>query len=159
MNGVGSRDNQHFGAQSRCPLTRCLRFAGWVAPPRKTRLRMAGEPCPGGSDYPLGPTERFRLFHPPFPERTQFELSKWAKLHCRNQRRADSARRRGIHMGAFESSIPNRRNCPCASSGEGKSVQEIEEMIRATACEWPDHDLKLMKWPRNEYVSGGLNSG
>jgi hypothetical protein len=51
-----------FGAQSHGPLTRCLRFARWVTPPpRKTRFRMAGQPCPGGNGYPLGPNERFQL--------------------------------------------------------------------------------------------------
>jgi hypothetical protein len=34
--------------------------------PRKTRFRMAGQPCSGGTDYPLGPNERFGIFHPPF---------------------------------------------------------------------------------------------
>ena len=53
---------RYFGAQSHGPLTHCLRFTGWVAPPpRKTRFRMAGRPCPGGSGYPLGPIERFQL--------------------------------------------------------------------------------------------------
>jgi hypothetical protein len=51
-----------FGAQSHGPLTRCLRFAGWITPPpRKTCFRMAGQPCPGGTGYPLGPNERFRV--------------------------------------------------------------------------------------------------
>jgi len=44
FNSVGSHENHNFGAQSHGPLTRCLRFAGWVAPPRKTRFRMAGQP-------------------------------------------------------------------------------------------------------------------
>jgi hypothetical protein len=58
----------NFEAQSHGPPTRCLRFAGWVAPPpRKTRFRMAGQPCPGGTGYPLGPTERFQAIHSPFP--------------------------------------------------------------------------------------------
>jgi hypothetical protein len=53
---VDSHDLQHFEAQSHGPFTRCLRFAGWVAPPpRKTRFQMAGQPCPGGNGYPLGP--------------------------------------------------------------------------------------------------------
>src|SRR5205085_2570291 len=60
--------NTNFGTQSHGLCTRCLRFAGWITPPpRKTRFRMAGPPCPGGSDYPLGPTERFQVIHPPFP--------------------------------------------------------------------------------------------
>ena len=42
---VDSHQFQNFEAQSHGPLTRCLRFAGWVAPPpRKTRFRMAGQP-------------------------------------------------------------------------------------------------------------------
>jgi hypothetical protein len=58
----------HFGAQSHGLLTRCLRFAGWVTPPpRKTRFRMAGQPCPGGTDYPLGPNERFQVNPFSFP--------------------------------------------------------------------------------------------
>jgi hypothetical protein len=67
FNGVGLRENRNFGAQSHGPFTRCLRFAGWVAPPRKIRFRMAGQPCPGGSGYPLGPTERFQVIPFPFP--------------------------------------------------------------------------------------------
>ena len=64
---VDSHNLLNFEAQSHGPFTRCLRFAGWVAPPpRKTRFRMAGQPCPGGTDYPLGSNERFQL-HPPFP--------------------------------------------------------------------------------------------
>ena len=60
--------NINFGAQSHGLPTRCLRFAGWITPPpRKTRFRMAGQPCPGGSGYPLGPTERFQVVHPPSP--------------------------------------------------------------------------------------------
>jgi hypothetical protein len=65
---VDSHDLLNFEAQSHGPLTHCLRFAGWVAPPpRKTRFRMAGQPCPGGTDYPLASNERFQLIHPPFP--------------------------------------------------------------------------------------------
>ena len=42
---VDSHQFQNFEAQSHGPFTRCLRFAGWVAPPpRKTRFRMAGQP-------------------------------------------------------------------------------------------------------------------
>ena len=51
----------HFEAPSHGPHTRCLRFAGWIAPPpRKTRFRLAGLPFPGGTGYPLGPIERFQ---------------------------------------------------------------------------------------------------
>ena len=65
---VDSHNSQNFEAQSHGPPIRCLRFAGWVTPPpRKTRFRMAGQPCPGGSGYPLGPTERFQVIHPPSP--------------------------------------------------------------------------------------------
>jgi hypothetical protein len=60
--------NTNFEAQSHGLFTRCLRFAGWITPPpRKTRFRMAGQPCPGGSDYPLGPTERFQVIPSSFP--------------------------------------------------------------------------------------------
>jgi hypothetical protein len=59
---VDSHDSQNFEAQSHGPPTRCLRFAGWVTPPpRKTRFRMAGQPCPGGSGYPPGPNEKFQV--------------------------------------------------------------------------------------------------
>jgi hypothetical protein len=59
---------KNFGAQSHGPFTRCLRFAGWVTPPpRKTRFRVAGHPCPGGSGYPLGSTERFQIYPSSFP--------------------------------------------------------------------------------------------
>jgi hypothetical protein len=58
----------YFEAQSHGPHIRCLRFAGWVAPPpRKTRFRMAGQPYPGGTGYPLGPSERFQLISFSFP--------------------------------------------------------------------------------------------
>ena len=60
--------NTNFGAQSHGLCTRCLRFAGWITPPpRKTRFRMAGQPCPGRNDYPLGPTERFQVSPSSFP--------------------------------------------------------------------------------------------
>ena len=60
--------NTNFGAQSHGLCTRCLRFAGWITPPpRKTCFRMAGQPCPGGNDYPLGPTERFQVSPSSFP--------------------------------------------------------------------------------------------
>jgi hypothetical protein len=28
---------------------------------------MAGQPCPNGTGYPLGPNERFQIIHSPFP--------------------------------------------------------------------------------------------
>ena len=60
--------NTNFGAQSHGLCTRCLRFAGWITPPpRKTCFRMAGQPCPGRNDYPLGPTERFQVSPSSFP--------------------------------------------------------------------------------------------
>jgi hypothetical protein len=60
--------NTNFGAQSHGLPTRCLRFVGWLTPPpRKTRFRMAGQPFPGGSEYPLGPTERFQVIPSSFP--------------------------------------------------------------------------------------------
>jgi hypothetical protein len=34
---------------------------GGLPHPRKTRFRMAGQPFPGGIDYPLGPNERFQV--------------------------------------------------------------------------------------------------
>ena len=41
LNNVGSHDDEHFGAQSHGPLTRCLCFAARVTPaPRKTRSRL-----------------------------------------------------------------------------------------------------------------------
>jgi len=68
LDDVDSHNLLNFEAQSHGPSTHCLRFAGWVTPPpRKTRFRMAGRPCPGGTDYPLGSNERFQLVHPPFP--------------------------------------------------------------------------------------------
>src|SRR5215469_10586255 len=58
----------NFGAQPHSPLTRCLCFAGWVAPPpRKIRFRMAGLLCPGWTDYPLGLNERVQVIPSPFP--------------------------------------------------------------------------------------------
>ena len=82
LDGVGSRENRNFGAQSHGPLTRCLRFAGWVAPPpRKTRFRMAGQPFRAGLATRWVPTKGFRSSHPPFPGfawRTQIKVSKGA---------------------------------------------------------------------------------
>jgi hypothetical protein len=61
--------NTNFGAQSRGPLTHCLRFAEWIAPPpRKTRFRMAGRSFRAGLGYPLGPNERFQVFSSSFPK-------------------------------------------------------------------------------------------
>src|SRR5262249_4527641 len=58
----GSRDNMHFGAQSLGIRTRCLRFAGWVAPPpRKTRFRLLARLCRMGLVYPQGSNERFQI--------------------------------------------------------------------------------------------------
>jgi hypothetical protein len=61
FNSVGSRENSNFGAQSHGPPTRCLRFAGWVAPPpRKTRFRMAGQPFRAGLATRRALTKGFR---------------------------------------------------------------------------------------------------
>jgi hypothetical protein len=56
--GVGSRDSP-FGAASHGPRPRCLRFAGWVAPPpRKTRFRLPA--CFAGRiSYPQGSVKGF----------------------------------------------------------------------------------------------------
>jgi len=66
--GVGSR-KADFGAQSHGPHTRCLRFAGRVAPPpRKTRFRLLVSFA--GRDWlPAGLLHRrFQLMrHPPSP--------------------------------------------------------------------------------------------
>ena len=50
FDGVGSHYATPFGAQSRGPLTRCLRFAapGLPSGPRKTRFRLEGCPYPDG---------------------------------------------------------------------------------------------------------------
>ena len=63
-NNVGPRES-HLGAPSHGLHARCLRFAARVTPgPRKTRFRLAGQPCPGGVGYPLDPFERFRATVP-----------------------------------------------------------------------------------------------
>jgi hypothetical protein len=64
---VGSFNLLNFEAQSHGPPTDCLRCAGGRTPRPKARFMMAGQPCPGGSGYALGPIEAFRLFHRPFP--------------------------------------------------------------------------------------------
>ncbi len=67
-NGVGSRNETDFGAQSHGPPTRCLRFAGWITPPpRKTRFRIAGQPFRAGLVTRWVPTKGFRSSHPPLP--------------------------------------------------------------------------------------------
>ena len=72
--------NTNFGAQSHGPLTHCLRFAEWIAPPpRKTRFRMAGQPFRAGLITRWVPAKGFRSSHPPFPSftwRTLFRVSK-----------------------------------------------------------------------------------
>lgn len=54
FDGVGSHNATPFGAQSRGPLTRCLRFAapGLPSGPRKTRFRLEGCPYPDGVFLP-----------------------------------------------------------------------------------------------------------
>jgi hypothetical protein len=70
-------------AQSHGPFTRSLRFAGWVSPPpRKTRFRMAGQPCPGGSGYGGSLTKGFRSFHPPFPGFAWRAKSPCKRMNC-----------------------------------------------------------------------------
>ena len=60
VNNDGSRDMNHFGAQSHGSLTRCLRFAARVTPaPRKTRFRLLARLCRAGIGYPQGSNERF----------------------------------------------------------------------------------------------------
>jgi hypothetical protein len=60
--------NTNFGAQSHGPHTRCLRFAGWIAPPpRKTRFRTAGLPFRTGFVTRGVPVKDFRSYHPAFP--------------------------------------------------------------------------------------------
>ena len=72
--------NTNFGAQSHGPLTHCLRFAEWIAPPpRKTRFRMAGQTFRAGLITRWVPAKGFRSSHPPFPSftwRTHFTVSK-----------------------------------------------------------------------------------
>ena len=59
---------RNFGAQSHGPLTRCLRFAGWVAPPpRKTRFRTAGQPFRAGLITRWVPSKGFRFTPFSFP--------------------------------------------------------------------------------------------
>ena len=58
-----------FGARSHGIGTRCLRFAGRVAPPpRKTRFRLLAKLCRAGFVNPQGSNERFPSFEslPPF---------------------------------------------------------------------------------------------
>jgi hypothetical protein len=44
------------------PVHSLSRFRAWIAPPpRKTRFRMAGQPYQGGTDYPLGPDDKFQV--------------------------------------------------------------------------------------------------
>jgi hypothetical protein len=58
--------NTNFGAQSHGLCARCLRFAGWSAPPpRKARLRMAGQPFRAGLDTRWVLIKGFRSFHSP----------------------------------------------------------------------------------------------
>ncbi len=58
----------HFGAQSRGPLTRCLRFAARVTPaPRKTRFRLPARLCRAGLVTRRVPAKGFCLWLPPFP--------------------------------------------------------------------------------------------
>jgi len=57
----------HMGAREG-PAHPLSRLRGWITPPpRKTRFRMTGLPCPGGNDYPLGPSERFQAIPSSFP--------------------------------------------------------------------------------------------
>ena len=59
----GSRNKDDFGAQSHGIRTRCLRFAGRVAPPpRKTRFRLLAKLCRAGFVHPQGCDERFPSF-------------------------------------------------------------------------------------------------
>ena len=68
LDSVDSRHFSHFGAQLHGPLTRCLRFAGWVAPPlRKTRFRMAGQPFRAGLAIRWVLNERFQVIPFSFP--------------------------------------------------------------------------------------------
>ena len=60
FDGVGSHENHNFEAQSHGPFTRCLRFAGWVAPPpRKTRFRLLTQLCRTGLDTRRVPSKGF----------------------------------------------------------------------------------------------------
>jgi hypothetical protein len=68
LDSVDSRHFSHFGAQLHGPLTRCLRFAGWVAAPlRKTRFRMAGQPFRAGLATRWVLNERFQVIPFSFP--------------------------------------------------------------------------------------------
>ena len=63
MHNGGSRNKDGFGAQSHGIRTRCLRFAGRVAPPpRKTRFRLLAKLCRAGFVHPQGCDERFPSF-------------------------------------------------------------------------------------------------
>ncbi len=71
LNGVGSRKQAIFGAQSHGPHTRCLRFAGWITPPpRKTRFRLPATLCRAGLVTRWTPQKVSALcftWHPPSP--------------------------------------------------------------------------------------------
>jgi hypothetical protein len=65
---VGSRDNNHFEAQSHGPFTRCLRFAVGVAPsPRKTRFRLLASVA-GRGWLPAGFHRKVSAFASSFPK-------------------------------------------------------------------------------------------
>ena len=62
VNNVGSREFNHFGAQSHGPFTHCLRFAAPVArTPRKTHFRPLARLCRTGLVTRRVPTKGFHL--------------------------------------------------------------------------------------------------
>src|SRR5262249_40048984 len=81
-----------FGAQSHGIGTRCLRFAGRIAPPpRKTRFRLLSKLCRAGFVHPQGCDERFPSFESlsPFsslPDATLARASCWYALHAQARR-------------------------------------------------------------------------
>ena len=75
LNSLGSHELWAFGALSRGPHARCLRFAGRGYPlPTQDSLPAGGQPLPGGIGYPPGFIEDFTSRHddpnlPGFPWR------------------------------------------------------------------------------------------
>jgi hypothetical protein len=120
-----------FGAQSHGIRTRCLRFAGRVAPPpRKTRFRLLAKLCRAGFVHPQGCDERFPSFEslPPLsslPDATIFHPRALSGCQRAATTSQDATVTRGLVFPKTRSSPPPVKSRLAAGSASALRKSEL----------------------------------